>query len=111
MKTDCDFHGYTIMSDGRILSKRGEVMQFQLRKRRGKNNKYDKVILLRVNGKQKKFTISNLVLAAFDGPMFGYEANHLNRDPMDCRYENLERATPKANQKHWRDNERMKNVL
>jgi len=104
MKTECEFHGYKILRDGTILTKKGTPMVQSLRKRRG--GKFDKVVSLSINGIKYKFTVSRLVLEAFDGPMFGYEANHKDRDTMNCHYDNLERTTPKQNQEHWRRIER-----
>lgn len=49
------------------------------------------------------------MLECFDGPMYGYEANHKDRDPMNNHIDNLERTTPSENQRHWRkDNEKSK---
>ena len=99
-----DFHGYKILKDGNILSKKGEVLSQQLRPRKGGG--FDKVVLLYVGKKQVKFTVSRLILASFDGCMYGYEANHRDRNPMNNNYENLERQTPSENQLHWRRTEK-----
>lgn len=106
LKTECEFHGYKILRCGTILSKKGQPMKYTLRARRGGKN--DLCVRLQVNGVGKKFTLARLMLEAFDGPMYGYEANHLDRDTMNCHISNLERATPSQNQKHWRADERLK---
>lgn len=106
MKSEVHFHGYRILRCGTILSKTGQPMKYSMRARKG--GKFDLCVTLRVNGIGKKFTVSRLVLEAFDGPMYGYEANHKDRDTMNCHIENLERLTPSKNQRHWREDERRK---
>lgn len=106
MKSEVEFHGYKILRCGTILSKKGQPMRCTLRRRNG--GKFDLCVNLRVNGKGKKFTVSRLVLEAFDGPMFGYQANHKDRDTLNCHIDNLERTTPSENQKHWREDEARK---
>lgn len=104
MKTECLFHGYKILRCGTILSKSGQPLKYELRARLG--GKFDQCVRLCINGKKKKFTVSRLVCEAFDGPCFGYEVNHKDRDTMNNHIDNLERTTPKQNQKHWRDDEK-----
>lgn len=106
MKESVEFHGYKILRCGTILSKSGQPMKYNLRARRGGKN--DLCVRLYINGKGKKFTVSRLVLEAFDGPMYGYEANHKDRDTMNCHIDNLERLTASENQKHWREDEKSK---
>ena len=104
LKTQVDFHGYTILPDSTILSKNGRPLKKQLRERRG--GKFDHCVVLYYDGKARKHTVQRLILAAFDGPMEGYEGNHLNRDTLDNRLPNLGRATPSENQRHWRNSEK-----
>ena len=96
-----NFHGYTILEDSTVLGKNGKPLKWHLRERRGGG--VDKRVTLYIGGKRRHFTLSRLVVSCFQGPVYGYEINHKNRDPMDCRNDNMERATPSENQRHWRD--------
>ena len=100
------FHGYTVLRDGTVLSKKGQPMKFEKRMRRGNDGKFDLCVRLRYRGKSKKWTLQRLIAACFLGPIDGYEINHIDRDPTNCHVNNLERLTPSENQKHWRDDEK-----
>lgn len=108
LKTEVDFHGYTILPCSTILGKDGKPLKKELRKRRG--GKFDECVRLYYNGKRKKHTVQRLVLAAFEGPMEGYEGNHLDRDSLNNPITNLRRDTPSENQLHWRRDEREKEI-
>lgn len=94
------FHGYTILSNGLILGKKGEPMKFELRPRNGGGD--DETVRMTINQKQYKFTVQRLIAATFQGPIFGYEINHKNRNTLHNNDDNLERLTASENQKHWR---------
>lgn len=95
------FHGYTVFEDSTVLSKKGKSLAVHLRDRLGGGA--DKRVTLYVGKKRRHFTLSRLVVACFQGPIYGYEVNHKDRDPMNCHNSNLERTTPSENQRHWRD--------
>ena len=96
-----DFHGYSVVENGVVLGKNGKPIKTQLRERNG--GKKDVVVRLHINGKSVKFTLSRLVVACFQGPVYGYEVNHKDRNPLNNNNSNLERMTPSENQKHWRN--------
>lgn len=98
------FHGYTILASGKILSKKGTEMKFELRPRNGGG--VDETVRLSIGGKPYKFTVQRLIAAAFQGPIFGYEINHKDRDTKHNNNINLDRTTPSENQQHWRATER-----
>ena len=103
------FHGYRILRDSTVIAKCGKkVLKTSLRERNGGG--FDKCISLSYRGKRKKWTLQRLIAACFDGPIDGYEINHKDRDTMNNHINNLERLTPKQNQKHWRDDEKRKNL-
>jgi len=99
-----NFHGYTVWRDSTVIGKTGKKLKFQLRERNG--GKLDKTITLYYGGKKRKWTLSRLVVACFQGPIDGYQINHKDRDTMNCHNDNLERSTPSENQLHWRMIER-----
>lgn len=106
MESLCDrpfiiFHGYVVYRCGCILNKKGKQLKFSKRDRRGGG--YDLCVRLRYRGKSKKWTLQRLIAACFLGPIDGYEINHKDRNPLHNHVDNLERMTPKENQKHWRD--------
>lgn len=105
LKTFVKFHGYTVFPCGKVLNKKGEPLKKHLRERNG--GKFDHRVSLYIRGKQKHFTLQRLVSASFQGPIYGYEINHKNRDTLDNPLPNLERLTPSQNQKHWRTDEKM----
>ena len=98
-----NFHGYTVMYDGTVLSKKGQPMKFEKRERRGGG--FDWCVRLYYNGKAKKWTLSRLIGACFLGNIDGMEMNHLNRNPAECNGCNMEISTKSENQRHWRDDE------
>ena len=106
LKTYVDFHGYTIFPCGTVLSKKGVPLKKHLRERNG--GKFDHRVTLYIKGKAKHFTLQRLVSASFQGPVYGYEINHKDRDTLNNPLFNLERLTPSQNQKHWREDERCK---
>ena len=95
------FHGYTVLSDGNVLNKKGGIMKKSLRKRNG--GKFDHRVALMINKKQVYFTVQRLVASCFIGPVYGYEVNHKDRDTLNNDLSNLEILTPSQNQKHWRN--------
>lgn len=101
-----EFHRYKVYRDSTVIGKKGQPLKVDLRERRG--GKFDKTVRLYYKGKTKKWTLSRLVAACFLGPIDGYEINHIDRNTLNCHVDNLERTTPKENQKHWRDDERTK---
>lgn len=105
-----EFHGYKIYKDSTIINKKGLSIKYDLRARLGSPKK-DKTVRLSINGKPKKFTLARLMLECFVGPMHGYEANHDDRDTMNCHIMNLTRVTPSENQLHWREDERGKSEI
>lgn len=100
------FHGYKIFRCSTVIGKKGQPIRVHLRKRNG--GKFDKRVTLYVNGRPRHFTLSNLIIECFQGPMFGYQANHKDRDTMNCAEYNLERLTPSDNQLHWRADEKQR---
>lgn len=94
------FHGYKVFRNGTIQGKKGSLLKFEKRDRRGGG--YDLCIKLRYRGKQKKWTLQRLIAACFLGPIDGYEINHKDRNPLNNHIDNLERLTPSENQLHWR---------
>lgn len=96
-----NFHGYKIYEDSTVIGKNGKPLKWHLRPRRG--GKADKRVTLYIKGKSRHFTLSRLVVSCFQGPIYGYEINHKDRDPMNCHNDNMERVTPSENQRHWRD--------
>ena len=85
------------------MSKKGTPLKTCKRDRRGGG--YDVCVRLYINNKYKKFTLSRLVLSCFKGPGYGYEANHIDRNPLNNHVGNLEWVTASENQKHWRSAE------
>lgn len=98
-----NFHGYTILEDSTILSKKGKPLIKSLRERRG--GKFDHTVHLYYNGKRKKWTVQRLIAACFLGAIDGYQINHKDRDTLNNHLSNLERVTASENQLHWRDSE------
>lgn len=98
------FHGYKVLRCGTVIGKSGKKLKYSLRERRG--GKKDLCVKLYYNGKSKKWTLSRLVAACFLGPIDGYQINHIDRNPLNCHVDNLERTTASENQKHWRMIER-----
>lgn len=99
-----DFHGYKIAEDSTVYGKKGGVIKPHLRERNG--GKFDLRVSLSIKGKLRHFTLQRLVASCYLGPIYGYEINHKDRNPLNCHKDNLERLTPSQNQKHWRDAER-----
>lgn len=104
IRDEVDFHGYKILRNGVILNKSGHPLRKELRARKG--GKFDECVRLSIGGKPFKFTVQRLIAAAFQGPIFGYEINHDDRDTLHNHNNNLSRMTASENQKHWRGNER-----
>lgn len=99
-----NFHGYNILESGVILGKNGSPLVLELRKRNGGG--VDQTVRMYIGKKMRKFTVQRLVACAFQGPVFGYEINHKDRNTLNNHNDNLERVTPSENQMHWREFER-----
>ena len=105
-RTSVPFHSYLIFRNGDVINRQGLVLKTGLRERRGGG--HDKIVKLRYGGKQHKWTVTRLVAACFLGPIHGYEMNHKVRDITLVGVDDIERTTPKENQKHWRSTPRDK---
>lgn len=95
------FHGYTVCWDGTVLSKRGKVLKFTKRDRRGGG--FDYCVALSYNKKSTKWTLQRLIASCFLGNIDGLEVNHDLRDPENNHGTNLDIMTRSENQKHWRN--------
>lgn len=95
-----EFHGYKVYKDARVFNKKGKELKTHKRPRRG--GKDDLRVTLYVSGKARHFTLQRLMAACFLGPIYGYEINHKDRNPLNNHIDNLERVTPSENQRHWR---------
>ena len=101
-----EFHRYKVFRNGDVVNRQGLILKTQERARRGGGS--DKVVKLFYRGKQHKWTVTRLVAACFLGPIHGYEMNHKKRDITLVGVDDIERTTPKENQKHWRTTPRDK---
>lgn len=68
------------------------------------NNKGYRVIVLRIDGKSKKFLVHRLVALTFLEPVDGCEiVNHKDCNPLNCHVENLEWCNYSYNNKYGYD--------
>lgn len=96
-----EFHGYVISRYGHVFNSKGKILKQHKRDRRGGG--FDMRVTLYVRGKRRNFTVQRLVAACYLGPIYGYEINHKDRNPLNNNVDNLERITPSENQIHWRN--------
>lgn len=108
VKEQHEFHGYIIKRNSVVIGKNGKPLKWHLRKRNGGG--FDKRITLRINKKSVHFTLSRLIAQCFHGPVYGLEANHDDRDTMNCHADNITIDTRSENQQHWREDEKRKRV-
>ena len=97
---------YQVSNLGNIKSfkRNRESLLVQRIKGKPKKLKYNEVGLSK-NNKKKSFYVHRLVLTHFDRlPLSGEECNHIDRNPLNNRIDNLEWCTSKQNSQHSRDN-------
>ena len=95
------FHGYKVLRDGIVISKKGKPLKTSKRIRKGGG--IDLCVTLYYNGTYKKWTLQRLIAACFLGPIHGYQINHKDRNTLKNNVDNLERVSQSQNQLHWRN--------
>ena len=104
-----DYEGiYEVSSDGKVrsldrLDSIGRRRAGRVRKTFIVGDGYEQVYLNK-DGVSTGLYVHRLVATAFiDNAEDKREVNHINREKLDNRVENLEWVTAKENQRHWRD--------
>ena len=93
-----EYKGYQVFDDGSIIGKRGNKLKFSLH-----NSGY-----YVVNINNKICGVNKVVYEAFNGEVKqGNHVDHINRDKLDNRLDNLQESTPSENLKNRNEFYRM----
>lgn len=106
------YEGYMVSDQGRVKSLNyNHTGKEQILRPAKDKDGYLQVTLFK-DGKRKYLRVHRLVWEVFNGPIPpGMQVNHINEDKTDCRLENLNLLSPKANTNWGTGNRRRAKTL
>ena len=91
---------YIITEDGKVFNNKGKQLSIKIRKE-PKSSFERAYVQLSINGKQKHFTLARLIAELYiPNPLNLPQVNHLDGNPLNNHYLNLEWSTQSDNIKH-----------
>lgn len=106
------FFGYTIKRCGCLYQKNGKKQLRATKTMRRKGIGCDADVGLMINKKRKWFKVQRLIGLCFHSKtgddIDDMQANHIDRNTLNNHADNIEWLTPSENQRHWREDESLK---